>query len=466
MADLLIIISSDLYVRNYLQTDALDKLREEHRCYFIADEALSLAAEVSDLPNFLGFFRVDEAMAEKHQLLFNLLMWRNRKKSRTFLYRWMRNARWNLVDQSHGSLQKLFSIAKWSLGAVRNPLGLRIPLLGSRVIFPFASFLIKRQLVINPSLAKFFQARRYDAVVFPSAAADSVSVDATRLGHRTKTTTICLIDNWDNLSSKTVFWTKPDYLGVWGKQSQEQAIDIHGFDKDQVQAIGTPRFETYFNLRERATKNIVYDFPYILFVGAAMPFDEISALKKIESLLMSSDRAGRDLRVIYRPHPWRQKRRTPSSFEPESFSIISLDTQIANAFAQGLTPDAAGTAFQPDLNYYPSLLAGAECVVGPLTTMLLEAAVCLRPVVALNYSDGHHSNTSLQYFSHFDGADRIPNFRFCNEAGELEDAILGALDAEPPSPLHSDTRTDYFIHHPRDGYPKKLSKFVSTIVKS
>ena len=80
MSKVLITITDDTYVRNYLTSSALSVLRKKHDCRVIAHRGLTLADEVSQEPGFMGFYDLDHVMETKHQFLFNLMMWRHRRK--------------------------------------------------------------------------------------------------------------------------------------------------------------------------------------------------------------------------------------------------------------------------------------------------------------------------------------------------------------------------------------------------
>ena len=465
IAKVLIAISSDIYVRNYLRTDALHNILQNHECNIIGDGNLDLKDEVSDHPNFLSFYTIDERIERKHQLLFNLMMWRYRHRSPTFLYRWMRNSNWHLIERHRGFLRFLISLLRWMISATGNPKGLRIPVLGSKALFPVVSRTVNFQLKISSSLQKIVADGTFDAIIFPSAAFDSASADLIILGAKNSIPTLCLIDNWDNLSSKTVFWRKPSHLGVWGEQAKTQAISIHGFAERQIHLIGTPRFDSYFKARTIPSIPSPYTFPYILFVGSAMPFDELRALRDIETILGSSPRFPKHMRVIYRPHPWQQKRNTKSNFVESRYARTILDTQIAEAYSSGVKPETTVPGFQPDLNYYPSLLKNASLVVGPLTTMLLEASLCLRPVVALSYNDGHHANTTRRYFSHFDGMEKVPGFSFCEERGALASQLELAMRTPAIRATDSDPKTQFFLFQSNVSYPSRLASLVDKILE-
>lgn len=435
-----------------------------HDCRVIAHRGLTLAEEVSHEPGFLGFYDLEPVMEKKHQFLFNLMMWRHRRKSRTFFYRWLRNSNWHLIKR-HGSWPtRTVSYIHWFIAALMNPRGIRIPLLASRMIFPFVGSIVKRSIRPNESLRGLIQHESFDLILFPSAAFDSVSVDLVTLGEELSVPTLCLIDNWDNLSSKTVLWRKPDHLGVWGPQAQSQAHTIHGFVPDQVHLIGTPRFDSYFEARTSAGFTAPHSLPYALYVGSAMPFDDIGTLQILERILIESENLPPDFRLIYRPHPWQHKRNVDARFTAEDFSRVILDPQFDEAQKAGTVRGTNDPSFQPDLDYYPGLLLSSRCVVGPLTTMLLEASLCLKPVVALSYFDGYHANTSQRYFSHFDGMERVPGFVFCNDKESLTMLISQALEVDAINPAASDDQTSYFLYRDERSYPVRLEALVRDII--
>lgn len=464
MPKILFALTSDIYVRNYLRTGVLSELMNEMSVDLIANQDLALSAEVSQSPGFKAFFELNPRVNARHHLVFNLLMWRNRKKSRTFFYRWLRNSNWHLVKKEGGLISRLLSVLVWTARAIRNPHGLRIPLLANRVLFPLSFRILKALLPVNRQLKEFISTENYDLIVFPSAAFDSVSVDLARLGRLNGVPSLCLIDNWDNLTSKTVFWEKPDHLGVWGKQASQQAQSIHGFTPRQIHLLGTPRFDSYFELRKKPVTKRHYDFPYLLFVGSAMPFDEIGTLKLLDELVSQLDGMPAGLKVVYRPHPWQQKRNSTAVFNANDFSHVLLDLQMKAAFERGIEPERTEPSFQPNLDYYPSLLKGAEAVVGPLTTMLFEASLCLRPVIALSYFDGFHANTSRRYFVHFEGMDSVPGFQFCEQVTELPELILTSLSEGEISESESDAATSFYLFQNDESYPQRLLATMREII--
>jgi hypothetical protein len=96
--------------------------------------------------------------------------------------------------------------------------------------------------------------------------------------------------------------------------------------------------------------------------------------------------------------------------------------------------------------------------------MLLEASLCLKPVVALSYFDGYHANTSQRYFSHFDGMERVPGFVFCNGKEALTTLVSQALEVGAINPAASDDQTSYFLYRDEHSYPDRLEALVRDII--
>jgi len=454
---ILFVITADIYIRNYLRTGALTALVDNHECDLVFSSQISLADEAANHPRFKGFFDHDTVAERAHTLLSDILMWRYRARSRTFLYRWMRNAQWPHFSESEGFRSRVGKVLKWLPGAMANRRGLLVPVLGNRLVFWVTSRILKGKATINPHLTDLFRSEGYDLVVTPSSSYGSTATDIARLGKMHGVATLCLIDNWDNLTSKTVFWARPDFLGVWGPQSVEHAIAIHGFERRQVFSIGTPRFDAYFSDKSPREIESPYLYSYVLFVGSAMPFDEEAAVRRLDRALSEMTNQPAGLKLVYRPHPWRQKARTQVSGLAETLQNTVIDYQSQAALDLHPNGDSGGR-FQPDLAYYPALLGGAKVVIGPMTTMLLEATLCGTRVIALAYDDGVHPNTSRKYFVHFDGAERIHGFTFCENPREVGDQLILALEAGGLERAETISSASQFIHKPTPDYGSALLK--------
>lgn len=465
VARILFVVSSDLYVRNYLRSGVVESIRNTHTVDVTCAENLELRDEVAQDSAFSGTYSVPRAVELRRLFFFHVLMWRFRKRSKTFRYRWQRMAGWGLFPVETTAIKRFLRALRLALFLLRKPRPIWLMLCGSRILFPITAWLYDSSEKITPGLRKLVPRGRYDAVVFPSAAFETVIPDLVLAAREAGIPSVSLIDNWDNLTSKTVYWHKPDYLAVWGEQAKNQAVAIHDFEPKVVHPIGTPRFDSYFLLRDDRNVEKIYEFSYILFVGSALPFDELAALHSLEETVNTAPGFPEDLKIVYRPHPWQQKRLVAARFHEHEFSRTILDTQIREAYSRGVKAETTHTSFQPDLSYYPRLLSHASIVVGPLTTMLFEAALCLKPVVALAYPDGHHFTTNRRYLSHFNGLENVPGFIFCDSPEDLTAAVLSAIQNRDISARASDDVTQFFLHRDQDTYANRLSGLLEKVTQ-
>jgi hypothetical protein len=85
----------------------------------------------------------------------------------------------------------------------------------------------------------------------------------------------------------------------------------------------------------------------------------------------------KDIKIIYRPHPWRQTRKCFDYFIPEDFTNVIMDKQLINYY---LANKLLGNinAFQPELEYYPKLLKNCLFVISPLTTMIIDQLLSIK----------------------------------------------------------------------------------------
>ena len=85
-----------------------------------------------------------------------------------------------------------------------------------------------------------------DIIVYPAKSSDPEVVYVQKTAKHLGCKSLILTDNWDNASSKNIYWHLPDYITVWGEQSKEHAVNIQGFQDKNVYIMGTPRYESYY----------------------------------------------------------------------------------------------------------------------------------------------------------------------------------------------------------------------------
>jgi len=464
----LIVISSDLFVRNLIKTSALNEIEKKYNCSIIASEEVINKQPLIEKTNFCGFYKYSKSIEKWHFRFFNILMWRNRKKSSTFKYRILRNIKIEKLIWRGKTNQYFLSLLQFvAFNLFRNYGFWQGLLLGNRLVYPIVSLLYERIMPINREISDYIQKIDPDIIIFPSSAYDAEGTDVIRVARTKNIKSIFLIDNWDNLSSKTIFYYSPDFLTVWGEQSLEHAQSIHGFDRACTFIIGTPRFDHYYNLVDTDLKSY-FDFPYVLFVGCSIPFDETSALKILEDEIENNPAIYHNLKVVYRPHPWRNPRDKEVVFNPDYFKHIVLDPQVADAYLTNQGRCNHNIGFQPETEYYPSLLKNAKFIIGPLTSMLIEGIIFKKAVLALAYDDNIHFTSpdkAYKYYMHFRGLEKLKNMVFCFKANELRCLFQLFLKTSNYGRLNVDSDIlKYFIYNDNIDYNLRLLNVIDYIL--
>ena len=400
---ILILISGDYYVRNFVSSRAFSELDGDgHELYYLS-APLRHPALLEQQRHYLGAIPIEPRRRRLYTDLSYVLMFGYRNRSSTF--RIKANTKFRLRDR-----MKYTALAAPGLRALTCSTLMRLA--GE-----------------NQPLKQMLLDVRPDLVIAPSAVIDPLLIDVARLGKRLQIPTLFLISGWDNLSSKLVFPESPDYLAVWGEDSVRHAKTIHEMDHGRVFVIGAPIYDAYVQAaRERVPAP--YPFRYVLFAGCAIPFDEISALRALEAVMES--RGITDFKIVYRPHPWRQRRSCFDVFEPQEYKHVIMDEQVREAYVRTTaTQDyEAAKGFMPSLDYYPPLLCHADFVICPLSTMVVESAICETPVLVIAYDDHVHplSGDKALGQEHFKGIETIEGFRLCRDFGRLAEDFLAMVE--------------------------------------
>ncbi|HVW19100.1 MAG TPA: hypothetical protein VHB30_12715 [Solirubrobacteraceae bacterium] len=402
----LIVVTTDLFVRSFVRTGALSAI-DDDGCFWAVRAGIVHEDEIREHPRFAGAFEVDERRAVAYLDLRHASMARRRRLSRT-------------MD---------VKIAKLAKRSER----LRYGVLGLPGVFERFERRVLGRLGLNEGFQRILREVDPELVVAPVAGTEAAAYDLERGASAVGARTVLLVNGWDNVSSKAYFPVLPDLLGVWGDQSVEHAVAMHGIPRERAVPIGVPTFEGHFAW-DPASSASPYDFPYVLFAGCAIPFDERTALRRVAEAL---DRAGSDAKIVYRPHPWRQPRRVDDTVAEGEFGRVVIDRQVRERYLEATGRMYVADGYLPSLDYYPALLGFARCVVCPLSTMMVEAAIVETPVVALAYDDRVHDipPSLAAEFEHFQGMDDIDGFEVVRDLAELDGALAraGSRPATAPS---------------------------------
>ncbi len=203
-----------------------------------------------------------------------------------------------------------------------------------------------------------------------------------------------IVDNWDNLSSKTVFWHKPDHIYVWGKHHTDFALSFHGIEASRISEIGTPRI-TFPKTVERISSNQ----NLILYAGMQPTYDEVSDLENILKFCESSDKE-----LVYRPHPLRKF----TSTERERIAVMAGSSAFHINISENFTHHRSGSL--PNVEYQTKYLNIKKdellsiefyCVITTPTSLALEALIYQNPLILVARDDQMHRTTASTYWDFY-----------------------------------------------------------------
>jgi hypothetical protein len=499
---ILFILVTREYINNYLYTDSLLETAESHRVTVLIPSiyAEMIPAEREYKVELLSN-KVFLENEKKFYFFADVLRWKYRNRSKSFKYREKRSTNANiaqLINQfSHANtkagtkareLQAIF-LSKIKISTKREtikyykPIKFLIISLLMTIIFTKNLFFLIRdsvriiylrylarvlsnkfffvvmekhtetKLLTPEPLKKFLRKGEFDIVVLPSAAFEPTVVHLVKAKDEIQFKLLLIADNWDNLSSKTVLWKKPDYVATWGPQSSNHAVNIQGISRSRVFEIGTARLSRY--VVERGKKMQAERVgPYVLFVGTFLKFDEYQCLKILDEEITTNEKIYGNLRIIYRPHPF------TASFESNPIHTlrnIVLDDEIVN-FKSNSSNNLLN--FDKSMN----LQKNAKFVIGGLTSMLIESSILGKNYLGIVHREKSRlTSPHIVYksYEHFVGIHTLPNLYLSENLSHLSRLFRELFLKEDPLQDEIDKNLAFFY----DLSPTKFSEKIKDVIE-
>jgi hypothetical protein len=186
------------------------------------------------------------------------------------------------------------------------------------------------------------------------------------------------VASWDHAVGKGVVSPHLDRYVVQNETMRADLERFHGIDPARVVVTGWPQSDLYLRRRPRAEYDALLErlgldpaLPVVLFAGNTPtngPYEGNLVRRLVE--WWQAGGPARRFSLLFRPHP--------------------RDNQVAERFAAAL--DVPGAAVQKssytDLEDLATLLQHVDCVAANAGTIVLDAIVNDRPVVAVTFDEG------------------------------------------------------------------------------
>ena len=456
---ILILISSDMYIRNYIRAKAFTKIEKKHDCYYLAlKNEVKLIKDLKKKKNFIGSILYKQKNINKFNTFIQSSFFRNKNKSSSISLEIKKRILKIRFSWGNENLIKIMLMSPLRLGSfIKRFLFFLI----SRYFSFIYSFEYKMK--VNKKLSSIISKLNPHLIIIPMRDASVEYYDIMRIT-KNKIRSLGLIDNWDNVSSRGSFFINTDYLGVWGIQTKKHAIKYQNFNSKNVFPMGTSRFDNYFYLRNLKIKSN-FKFKYILFVESFIHDDTEKELKIIDDLI-SNNNIFKKFKIVYRPHPW--QKRHENILNEKKFKNLLIDPQLEKNYKKR----NFDFSFQPEINYYPSLISNAEIIVGGPTTMLLESSIFRKKMIVLGH-DNKKTHQSFTYFTYEDeikyivnhrGIEKIPVITICRNLNDLKKLIINFYKKKNINNSNTDRQRRYFLFDDKYKYRDRLKNLVYEIL--
>ena len=292
-----IVISSQYYFK-YLTNKSFKKLEKNYKVYYLFNEK-NLKSKNFKINNKL-FYSLNKKSSIWINYFFHYLRILNHKKCKSFkaVTEWY-YPNYKALKQifKQENIKKSFYISYFNTSFKK----LIMNVLSIKYLSNFVTNLFYKKIHIEDNLDEIFLKYKPDLVIYPTHGMEPELLKIQKLSDFYRFKTFHIMDNWDNLSCSSYYEFKPDFIGVWGKQTKMHAMKIHNFKKENIFLIGNCRLDNYFKLKKENFKK--FNQNYILFISCKIRVEEIYYLELLNRILRENKKIFKNTKIIYRLHP-------------------------------------------------------------------------------------------------------------------------------------------------------------------
>lgn len=200
--------------------------------------------------------------------------------------------------------------------------------------------------------------------------------------------TIGMVRGWDNLTTYGIVRVLPDDFFAQNEFVSEKAQELHGIEKRHISVVGTPAFDIYRRIeldmsREKYCANLGIDPSKEIILYAAIGdflFPQEGEMADVFERLIDSGRITDNAVVVFRAHP---------AFKSPLERMRSLRHVIPDRKADYRGNDLRQWDMKDESNaHLVNSIRHASVVVTAGSTMMIEAALCGKPVITVGFDPG------------------------------------------------------------------------------
>jgi CDP-Glycerol:Poly(glycerophosphate) glycerophosphotransferase len=276
----------------------------------------------------------------------------------------------------------------WSRNRLRRLLWPAHKRLGRSALLRRGWYEAENRLLPDPYHAKGMQRLQPDVVVTATAGVLVSDLRMIRRARAAGVPSVTFTQGWDNLTSKTIVGARPNALIVWNESMVEEAIDLHGFKREQITVTGPPHFDPYFRRtgwidRDEHLRSLGLDRAKRIVLYATSPQRYFTDSIEVTDMLLQANEAGRfgeEVQLAIRLHPQVVEGRDADDLGAwERFrGRVYLDVpRGATGLAADYTPDG--------IRHISQLLDASAVTINVASSITIDAAIFDTPVVNLRF---------------------------------------------------------------------------------
>jgi hypothetical protein len=452
MAKVLVFVDHDIMVRHFLQSGVLAPLEADHEVVYVFPEAhRRVTVDLASLP--MGRYRTVPVSNE-----------------RVHAYRRLYHA--SVLKRMRRSSDKAVVYGFWY-----KTLGRRAFWASWCCSWPGVHAWYRRRMLArigrDAALDALLAEEKPDVIVHPTVLEGLFVSDLVRWGQAHAVPTVYLMNSWDNPALKALMTGEPDRLVVWGEHSVRLAHERLGIAKDRIVAFGAAQFDVYRRPpREtpagfRRRVGIDDGRRILLYAGSSKGLNETAHLQMLDEAIERGDLPR--CVVLYRPHPWRARMPQEADFFVVPWRHVVMTPDMAEYYRRKRRGET--TIHLADYEETHTTLGAVDAVISPLSTILLEAALHGKPILAYLPDEDLTPDHNVHVFAvvtavHFrDFFARVDCLR-CESRHDLVRDCRRVLDAASDAAVGERLRRqcEYFVAPTRRSYAEQLRDLVAALV--
>jgi len=262
--------------------------------------------------------------------------------------------------------------------------------------------------------------------------------------------TYSVVKSWDNLTSKTRIFVKPDKMLVWSPLMKREAVELHHFDEKNVILVGAPQFDIYaqrnrYKSRVAFLESLGIDPAKKLILyspGIKFTFSDVDNLRLLREIV-SDPSLGIPCHIHVRKYPKKQ----------QDFSALERELGITTENAGKVVPSWKDRVDQSaeEFMHLADLIYHTDLLIQFCSTIPIDAFCLGVPAVGYNLD---RNNKKVPFFHLAKCAQKFTHNRYLVDMG-------GVRVVETPDELKAAVK-EYLLNpdNGKEGRQKVIDRII------